>query len=102
MQGRSSMLLLLLCATGLYGAPNARSQNQEEGGGPRALEITAPNPGDSPGPRPHRYPGATTDLSVRKAQMRFLASLVMSLSSGKVRAFLWFMILLYVPTSESA
>lgn len=35
-----------------------------------------------------------SDLSVRKAQMRFLASLDMSLSSGKVRAFLWFIILL--------
>lgn len=35
-----------------------------------------------------------SNLSVRKAQMRFLASLEMSLSSGKVRAFLWFIILL--------
>lgn len=39
-------------------------------------------------------PVVLSDLSVRKAQMRFLASLEMSLSSGKFRAFLWFMILL--------
>lgn len=35
-----------------------------------------------------------SNLSVRKAQIRFLASLDMSLSSGKVSAFLWFIILL--------
>lgn len=41
-------------------------------------------------------------LSVRKAQMMLLASLEMSTSSGKLREFLWSMILLYVPTRESA
>ena len=33
-------------------------------------------------------------LSVRKAQIRFFASFDMSLSSGKVSEFLWFIILL--------
>lgn len=41
-------------------------------------------------------------LSVRKAQMMLFASLEMSTSSGKLREFLWSMILLYVPTRESA
>lgn len=39
---------------------------------------------------------------MRKAQMMLLASLEISTSSGKLREFLWSMILLYVPTSESA
>lgn len=41
-------------------------------------------------------------LSVKKAHMRFFACLEISASSGKHSEFLWSIILLYVPTSESA
>lgn len=43
-----------------------------------------------------------TNLSVRKAFIKFWASIDISMSEGKLSERWWSMILPYVPTSESA